>query len=96
MAESMHKNELEMDKSRKEKKKMDEQKNEAVALRVAIEERKRIAKLAQSKREMEESDEKYARQSILDDLEADFKYNEQCKDDEKLAFQVLVLIIIFI
>ena len=85
----MHKNELQLDKNRKEKKKTEEQKNEAVALRVAIEERKRIAKLAQSKREMEESDAKYARQSILDDLEADYKSSKQCEADEKIAHEVL-------
>jgi hypothetical protein len=88
VARNLHKNEMELEKRRKEQKSLEENKNESTALRVAIEERKRVAMQAQAKRSLAEADEKYARKSVLDDLEADWKYQEQCKDDEKCALEV--------
>jgi hypothetical protein len=88
LARNLHQNEINLDKQRKEKKVVEESKNEATALRVAIEERKRLAMQAQAKRTLADTDEKYARKSVLDDLEADWKYQEQCKDDEKYALEV--------
>ena len=91
LAQRLHESEMSLEKQRKQKKVSDENKNESVALRCAIEERKRLAMVAQQKREQAESDEKYAKKSVLDDLEADWKYQEQCKDDEKLALEVPLL-----
>lgn len=95
LAQRLHESEMSLEKQRKQKKVFDENKNESVALRCAIEERKRLALLAQQKREQAESDEKYAKKSVLDDLEADWKYHEQCKDDEKLALEVQYLLYLF-
>jgi hypothetical protein len=88
LAYRLHENEKNLEKQRRQKKISEENKNESVALRFAIEERRRVASLAQKKRDQAENDEKYAKKSVLEDLEADWKYQDLCKDDEKLALEV--------
>jgi alpha-ketoglutarate-dependent taurine dioxygenase len=87
-AKSIQQDDLLREKELKEHKERNEYKGEAAALRIAVEERKQLALRAQSKRQLEESDEKYARQTILDDVESTFKQEATCKADMEYALQV--------
>ena len=59
---------------------------ESAALKVAIEERRRVQAEAASRRELESKDSEFAKQIVLDDVEEEHAFKEACsKDDEAAA-----------
>jgi len=59
------------------------------AMKVAIEERRRIKALAEEKRIREAKDEELAKDSILNDIEEQIKFEELCSKDTEVAAKVL-------
>lgn len=64
------------------------QRGESAAMTVAIEERKNLVALAQSKKEQEKSDVEYAKNTIMDDVEEQHRFRELCKKDDEVAKKV--------
>mmetsp|Transcript_10381 Transcript_10381/g.15779 ORF Transcript_10381/g.15779 Transcript_10381/m.15779 type:complete len:414 (-) Transcript_10381:151-1392(-) len=87
-AKDVEQTEKEMAKELDEMRKAEEKNNESAALKLAIEERRAQMVRAQAKRDMECKDAEFARLSILNDIDSDFKLEEKCKDDEAYALKV--------
>lgn len=58
---------------------------EAEALKIALEERKKMKLEAQAKKELEEKDCSYAKQTVLADVENDYQHRELCAKDDDYA-----------
>ena len=66
-------------------------KGEEEAMRVAIEERRRIKLIAEEKKERESRDVEFAKASILKDIDEKCQIEELCSKDEEVAQQVFIL-----
>lgn len=66
---------------------LEEKRGEEEAMRVAIEERRRIKALAEEKRKSEAADAEFAKKSILADIDERHRIDELCAKDEDFAKQ---------
>lgn len=71
---------------------METKKGEEEAMRVAIDERRRVKAIAEEKKSREISDAEFAKATILDEIDAQNKLYDLCSKDDEFAKEVRFLI----
>ena len=79
----------EIEREAKESASLEEKRGEEEAMRVAIEERRRIKAIAEEKKKIEKADAEFAKKSILEEIDERHRIEELCEKDEDFAKQVI-------